>query len=105
MDDNRKQDNGFFKQIHWETTRRFLRNLAFGGDNKMRKYTFLVLCCFGLAGVLIDLDHLLIIETQMVRPLHLPIWVALWVVCICYYAYINRRFHKLGMKKEGDIVR
>ena len=105
MDDNRKRNNGFSKQVHWQTTRRFLRNLSFGPCDSMRKYTLFVLLLFGLAGVLIDLDHFIVEETQMVRPLHLPIWITLWVVCICYYAYINRRFHKLGIKKEEDIVR
>jgi len=82
--------------------RRFLRNLAYGPDNQIRKYTLLVLLICGLAGILIDLDHLLIDETQMVRPLHLPIWIGMCFVCIGYYAYINRRFHKLGITKGEE---
>lgn len=100
MDVNRKWNNGFSKQVYRETAGRFLRNLAFGPDNQMRKYTFFILLFFGLAGVLIDLDHLIIEETQMVRPLHLPIWIGVWIMCIGYYAYIHRRFHKSCMKTE-----
>ena len=98
MEHNRKWDWGVSGKIYWQASRRFFGILAFGPNNKMRKYTLLVLLVCGLAGVLIDLDHLLITETQMVRPLHLPIWIALCFVCIGYYAYIHRWVYKSGIK-------
>lgn len=76
------------------------RQLFFGPCYKMRKYTFLVFCCFGLAGVLIDLDHFIIQETQMLRPLHFPVFVSMWVMCIGYGAYLYRRFHKYSVEEE-----
>jgi hypothetical protein len=54
----------FLKQVHSKTAV-FLRTLFFGPDNKMRKYSLLVLLFFWLAGVLIDLDHLIIQQIQM----------------------------------------
>ena len=87
----------FFRAIHRKTAV-FLRAVLFGPDNPMRKYSLLVLVFFGLAGVLIDLDHLIIIQTQMVRPLHPPIWIGLCVGTVCYYAYLHRRVHDVGIK-------
>jgi len=58
----------FFKQIHSKTAV-FPKALFFGPDSAIRKYSLLVLLFFGLAGVFIDLDHLIIQQTQMVRPL------------------------------------
>jgi len=91
---NRKCNNKLSKQVHWKTITKFFRNMAFGSDHQMRKHSFLVILSCGLAGILIDLDHLIIEETQMVRPLHLPIWITICTVCLCYYAYIHRRIHK-----------
>ena len=87
----------FFRQVHSKTIV-FLRTLFFGPNDKIRKYTFLVLLFFGLAGVLIDLDHFIIKQTQMVRPLHLPYFFGVWIVGICYYAYIHRRIHNFSVK-------
>ncbi|MCJ7697336.1 MAG: hypothetical protein MUO73_03290 [Thermoplasmata archaeon] len=66
----------------------------------MRKYSLLVLLFFGLAGVLIDLDHLIIQQPQMVRPFHLPIWVGLCIVAVGYFAYCHRRVHDVGVKNH-----
>lgn len=90
----------FFKQVYSQTAARFFRNVAFGPDHTVRKYTFPILLFFGLAGVLIDLDHLIIQQTQMVRPLHLPYFFVVWIIGICYYAYIHRRVHKFGIKED-----
>jgi hypothetical protein len=90
--------NRFFRKVHGKTAV-FFRVLFFGTNNKMRKYTFLVLLFFGLAGVLIDLDHFIIQQTQMVRPLHLPYWFGVWIVGICYYAYIHRRVHNFRVRE------
>lgn len=98
MGDNTKRGSRFFKSFHWKAAGGFFRNLVYGDDSKIRKYTLFILLCCGLAGVLIDLDHLLIEETQMVRPLHLPIWVGMFFVCIGYYTYIHRRVHKSGVE-------
>ena len=102
MESDRYSGTRVSRQIHGSTARRFLRNLAFGGDHQMRKYTLFVLLCCGLAGVLIDLDHLLIEETQMVRPFHLPIWVGVCLGSIGYYAYLHRRVHYLGVSKKRE---
>ena len=81
----------------------FLEPLFFGPDSSMRKYSLLALLFFGLAGVLIDLDHLIIQQTQMVRPLHLPYWCLVWIVSIGYYAYVHRRVHQCGVKKDLEV--
>jgi hypothetical protein len=60
---------------------------------------------FGLAGVLIDLDHLIIQQTQMARPLHLPYWFLVGIVSIGYYTHVHRRVHKCGLKGSGGIGR
>ena len=93
---------GVSLQIHWQTANRFLRYLAVGHYRAFGSSTLLVLFFGGLAGVLLDLDHLVIRQTQMVRPLHLPIWIGLCVGAVCYYAYLRRRVHRLGVKKEGQ---
>jgi len=89
-----------FRKVHWETTARFFRRLAIGPYRTFGKYTLLVLLCGGLAGVLIDLDHLVIRQTQMVRPFHLPIWIGLCIGAVGYYAYCYRRVHHVGITKE-----
>ena len=92
----------FFKQIHSKTAV-FPKALFFGPDSAIRKYSLLVLLFFGLAGVFIDLDHLIIQQTQMVRPLHLPYWCIVWIVSIGYYTYAHRRVHKCGVKKYLEV--
>lgn len=98
-----KRDNKrISKQIFSRTSffRRSFHTLVFGIDHPMRKYTLLILLCFGMAGVLIDLDHLIIKELQMARPLHLPYFVIVWIFGICYYAYIHRRFYNASVKNK-----
>jgi len=75
-----------------------------GIKNTMRKYSLLVLLFFGLAGVLIDRDHLIIQQTQMARPFHLPIWVGLCIVAVGYYAYYHRRVHDVDVKRNKNLV-
>ena len=83
----------FFKRVPQKTVTGFLRRLAVGPYHTFGKYTFYALLCFGLAGVLIDLDHLIIREMQMVRPFHLPYWTLVGVVCLGYHTYLRRRVH------------
>lgn len=92
----------FFRAIHRKTAV-FFRAVLFGPDNPMRKYSLLALVFFGLAGVLIDLDHLIIFQAQMVRPLHIPIWIGLCVGTVGYYAYLRRRVHQLGVKENNKV--
>ena len=92
----------FLKQVHRKTAV-FPRAVFFGPDSSLRNYSLLVLLFFGLAGVLIDLDHLIIQQTQMVRPLHLPYWFLVWFVSIGYYTYVHRRVHKCGLKKDLEV--
>jgi len=70
-----------------------------GRNNPLRINPLLVLLIFGLAGVLLDLDHFIIQQLQMVRPLHLPYWFISGVFCIGYSAYLYRRVHKTGLKE------
>ena len=94
-------NQSIFTKIYWKT-RRSISYLVFGGNNKVRKYTLLILLFYGLAGTLIDLDHFIIAQTKMARPLHLPYFIIVWTICICYYAYIHRRVHKSSMKNQID---
>ena len=94
-----RSTQSIFTKIYWKT-RRSISYLAFGGNNKVRKYTLLILLFYGLAGTIIDLDHLIIAQTEMARPLHLPYFIIIWTICICYYAYIHRRVHKSSIKNQ-----
>jgi hypothetical protein len=91
---------GFFRKVHWTAIPGFLWKLAAGPHMAFGMYTLLALVCCGVANVLIDLDHLVIEQTQMVRPLHLQIWVCSGIVCCCYCAYLRRRVHILGLKEK-----
>jgi len=84
------------KQVLWRT-RIVLHGLLFGTHHKVRKYTLLILLCFGLAGVLIDLDHLVSPIFKSSRPLHIPYLIAVWIVCIGYCAHVYRRIHKTSI--------
>lgn len=101
MERNSARIQSFFGSVYWQT-RRFVSTLVFGPHHSMRKYTFLVLIGFGLASVLIDLDHFIIAQTRMVRPAHLPILGVVWIVSISYYAYLNRWVYhtRVTRKKE-----
>ena len=99
MGNNNQIHTRFSQQIHKQTISGFLRKLATRVYTPSRGHTLLLILCFGLAGVLIDLDHLIIRQTQMVRPLHLPIWIGLCIGGICYCAYLRRRVHHVGIKK------
>jgi hypothetical protein len=92
----------FLRKVHRKTAV-FLRAVFFEPDSSMRNYSLLALLFFGLAGVLIDLDHLIIQQTQMVRPLHLPYWCIVWIVSIGYYAYVRRRVYQFGVKKDLEV--
>lgn len=83
-----------FSTAVYRQARRAVSFVVFGGNSTSRKYTLLILLCFGLAGILIDLDHLIIAQTQMARPLHLPYFILIWIICIGYYAYSHRRVHQ-----------
>jgi hypothetical protein len=87
----------------YRKARRVVSIVVFGGNSTSRKYALLILLCFGLAGILIDLDHFIIAQTQMARPLHLPYFILIWVICIGYYAYSYRRVHqsRVDSKKRG----
>lgn len=104
MGTNGKVHKRFLRQVHRKTAV-FLRALFFGPDSSMRKYSLLVLLFFGLAGVLIDLDHLIIQQTQMARPFHLPYWFLVGIVSIGYYTHVRRLVHKCGLKGSGGIGR
>lgn len=73
---------------------------VFGENHTVRVHPLPVLLVYGLAGILIDLDHLIIKEVQRIRPLHLEYWFIVGVVCIGYHTYVYRRVHQARMKKE-----
>ena len=102
MDDSTRSHSRVSQQVYWKAVTGFFRILAVGPYRSFGKYTLFIFICGGLAGVLLDLDHLIIIQTQMVRPLHLPIWIGLCACGIGYYAYLHRRVHQLGVtEKKG----
>ena len=76
---------------------RLFRSIIYGPDDKMRERTLLIILCFGLVGILCDLDHFIVESVRMVRPLHIPYFVGFWVVGICYIAFLRRRFHNTGI--------
>ena len=96
-----RMDNGSDKklcrQVLGSSIRAWWSAFVFGKNHKVRVHPLPVLLVYGLAGVLIDLDHLIIQQTQRLRPLHLEYWFIMGVVCICYNAYIYRRVHKTRM--------
>ena len=63
--------------------------------NKMRSNPLLVFCMFGIFGVLVDADHL--IKTEIDRPLHIPIFILVWSLYLCYCAYMHRFLHIMGI--------
>jgi len=73
---------------------RIFKSIIFGPSSSTRKYTLLILLLFGLVGILCDLDHLIIEQTRMVRPLHIPYFVGFWIIGVCYLSFLYRRFHK-----------
>jgi len=83
-------------------TREVLHFIFFGGDNKVRKYTFLVICVSGLFSVLVDLDHIISESLKVSRPLHIPYFIVVGCVCISYHAYVHRRFHKNSLRRENE---
>ena len=74
--------------------------LVVGTDNPLRVNPLFVLLVFGLAGILLDLDHLVIQQLQMVRPFHLPYWFGSWIVCVSVCTYYYRRVHKISIGGE-----
>ena len=74
--------------------------LVVGTDNPLRVNPLFVLLVFGLAGILLDLDHLVIQQLQMVRPFHLPYWFGSWIVCVGVCTYYYRRVHKISIGDE-----
>ena len=96
MESNQGRIQSFFKAVY-RRTRSVVSAVVFGAHHSMREYAFLILCGYGLAGSLIDLDHFFIAQTNMVRPAHLPIFVFVWIVSFGYYAYLNRRVYPSGI--------
>ena len=78
--------------------RRFWDAMVLGENHKVRMHPLPLLLVFGLAGILIDLDHFVIQQVQRVRPFHLEYFFCFWIVGICYYAYCHRCIHKSGIK-------
>ena len=75
------------------------RTIVYGIPGSMRKYTLLVILLFGLAGILVDLDHFLVVQIQLSRPLHIPYFIGFWIVGICYFTHVYRCLHKSSMKE------
>ena len=92
-------DTRVFNEIYSKTPWRRFWGMVVGADNPLRINPLFVLLVLGLAGVLLDLDHFIIQQLQMVRPLHLPYWFISGVLCIGYSTYLYRRVHKTGLKE------
>ena len=93
MESNQGRIQLFFRAVYRQA-RGIVSAVVFGAHHPMRKYSFLILCGYGLAGSLIDLDHFFIAQTNMVRPAHLPVFVVVWIISFSYYTYLNRRVYK-----------
>lgn len=87
-----EKHNGFYRTLS--------RQIFICGSSSLRKCSLFIFCVFGLFSVLIDLDHLIIQETNMVRAFHLPMLIIIWISSISYYAYTNRWFHKHSIGGE-----
>ena len=56
----------------------------------MHKYPLLMLIIFGWVGIFVDLDHFVSEPLGMGRPLHLFVFIGLWICCIGYGTYLYR---------------
>ena len=92
-------DTGVPRQVP-RAAKLFWHALVLGGGYQGGKYSLLVLLGFGLAGVLIDLDHYVKDAMQMARPLHLQVFVSVWVCVFVVYAYYHRWFHNTCLKER-----
>ena len=107
VNDDRINKNRISKvpvKIHRKTKIRFwglFYKLVIGEYNPLRINPLFILFIFGMGGILIDLDHFIIKELQMLRPLHLPYWIICGVFCICYCTYIYRRFYKSSINSDS----
>jgi len=85
-----------YRKVHERTTLLFRR----ASDRQNHKTYFDALCLFcifGFFGILIDLDHLVSRTLQSSRPLHLPYFILVGGICVCYSAYVFR-LYRIGMK-------
>lgn len=70
----------------------------------LRKCPLFIICMFGLVSVFIDADHIIKEQLGMVRGLHLPVFLLVWIVNISYFTYSYRRVHQHSVtKKECEI--
>jgi len=87
-----------FRRPILESTRswkwRWWNTFYFGVHNKVRINPLPILFVYGMAGVLIDLDHLVIQQIQRVRPFHVEYLIAMGIICFCYNTYAYRCVHK-----------
>ena len=102
MNVDNRDDTGLHKQVLGKariSMGNFLKAVVFGYDNQVRKYALPIIVCFGLAGILIDLDHYLINTMQRIRPLHLEYFICMWLIGICFITYADRCLHNNSMKE------
>lgn len=92
----------FLKQVLGEAIRGFWDAFVFGKNHKIRVNPLPILLVYGLVGILVDLDHLLIGSFQRIRPLHVEYLFCFWVVGVCYYTYVHRRVHKTMLEGDND---
>ena len=92
-----RSNNKILSRFHGRTNA-LLSGLVFGTHNSMRVYPFLIFCVFGLAGVLVDLDHFVSPALKVSRPLHLPYLIIVGCICIGYHTYVHRWFHNNSLK-------
>lgn len=80
---------------------KFWRILLLGEHDKVRVYALPLLLIFGMVGVLIDLDHLIIGTLLRIRPLHVEYLACFWIVGICYLAYVYRCVHRHRIENDS----
>ena len=75
------------------------------GNSKMLWTAFLVIICTGVAGVLVDLDHIPFILGLSGTPrlLHLYIAIASWIVLFCSLSYLLGLLCKCLLRKLREL--
>lgn len=89
--------DGHMAKVFWRT-HSILERISNYICYKVRVSSLLIFCILGFSSVLLDTDHFISEIFKMSRPLHLPIFIVMWIVCICYGAYMHRRFHKASVE-------
>jgi len=88
------------KSVLWNTRKIFTRFFHRGYD-KIRGNSLLLFCFYGFFGsVVIDLDHIISQPLGMGRPLHLPIFILVGIICCIISTPWYRRFYNVSVRRD-----